>query len=211
MDFIELLKLADSDLLVFLLTSLIAFITWIIKGSIEKPISSSKATFEKTFNIRIEIMTEIKNRLSLILYFKNGVENLKFKEEVQELLLKDGKSAYLSKKILDNTLRLSIEEGNNHALIKETIDLIDRELYLTISKIEDEISFYRKFSNFNPLKKVIGIVLLALQNIITIMIIGLITYFLISTFINNVLCIKILICLISIGLLLFANWFLSKK
>ena len=69
MDFLKTLKLADSNLLVFLLTSIIAFLTWIIKGSIEKPINDSKLTFEKTFNIRVEIMTEIKNRLSLILYW----------------------------------------------------------------------------------------------------------------------------------------------
>ncbi|APA93462.1 hypothetical protein [Myroides] len=211
MDVLETLKQVDSNLLVFLLTSLIAFLTWVIKGSIEKPINDSKQTFEKTFNIRIEIMTEIKNRLSLILYFKEGENNLKFKEEIQSILLKDGKSAYLSKNILDNLLRLSIEEKNNEELIKTTINLIDSELYLIISKLEDEISFYRKFSNFNPLKKIIGIILLALQNIITILIVGFITYLLITTFISSTICVKILISLLSIGILLFANWYLSKK
>lgn len=211
MDFIDTIKNADSNLLVFLLTSLIAFISWIIKGSIEKPINDSKTTFEKTYSIRIEIMTEIKNRLSLILYFNEGSENKKFKEEIQELLLKDGKSAYLSKKVLDNTLRLSIEEDNNNILINETIDLIDTELYLIISKLEDEVTFYRKFSNFNPLKKVIGIILISLQNIISILLISLIVYFLISFFINSMIIGKILMIIISIGLLIIANWYLSKK
>lgn len=211
MDFLETLKTADSNLLVFLLTSLIAFVTWLIKGSIEKPINDSKQTFEKTYNIRIEIMTEIKNRLSLILYFKKGSDNLKFKEEIQQLLLKDGKSAYLSKEVLDNLLRLSIEETNNESLINKTIKLIDEELYLIISKIEDEVSFYRKFSNFNPFKKLVGIVLLALQNIITMFIIGLVSYFLITTFIYNTICVKISIAILSIGILVFANWYLSKK
>lgn len=211
MDFLETLKTADSNLLVFLLTSLIAFVTWLIKGSIEKPINDSKQTFEKTYNIRIEIMTEIKNRLSLILYFKEGSDNLKFKEEIQQLLLKDGKSAYLSKEVLDNLLRLSIEETNNESLIIKTIKLIDKELYLIISKIEDEVSFYRKFSNFNPFKKLVGIILLALQNIITMFVIGLVSYFLITTFIYNTICVKILIAILSIGILVFANWYLSKK
>jgi len=211
MDFLKTLKLADSNLLVFLLTSIIAFLTWIIKGSIEKPINDSKLTFEKTFNIRVEIMTEIKNRLSLILYFKEGDENLQFKEEIQNILLKDGKSAYLSKNILDNLLRLSIEKENNEELIRTTINLIDSELYLIISKLEDEISFYRKFSNFNPLKKIIGIILLALQNIITILIVGLATYFLITTFISGSICIKFLLSLLSIAILIFTNWYLSKK
>lgn len=215
MDLIEILKLSDSNLLVFLITSIIAFFSWIVKGSIEKPINDSKQTFEKTYNVRIEIMTEIKNRLSLILYFKNGEENikenLKFKEEIQNILLKDGKSAYLSKIVLDNTLRITIEEENNEEFIKETIKLIDTELYLIISKLEDEISFYRKFSNFNPLKKIIGIILLALQNIITILTIGLVTYFLITTFISGSIFIKILISMLSMVIIIFANWYLSKK
>lgn len=211
MDFLETLKSVDINLQVFLLTSLIALVTWIIKGSIEKPINDSKQTFDRSYNIRIEIMTEIKNRLSLLLYFEDGGENLKFKEEIQQLLLKDGKSAYLSKKVLDNSLRLSIEEANNEQLIKETINLIDTELYLIISKIEDEVNFYRKFSNFSPLKKQLGIVLLALQNIISMLIIGLVSYFLITIFIYNTIFIKILVTMLSIVILVFTNWYLSKK
>ncbi|MFV8322856.1 hypothetical protein [Flavobacterium sp. LB3P21] len=211
MDEIEVLKDADSNLLVFLLTSLIAFMAWIIKGAIEKPINDSKITFEKTFNIRIEILTEVKNRLSLILYFKNDDESKVFKEQIQDLLLKDGKSAYLSKLILDNCLRLSIDENGNEALVKETISLIDIELFQLISKVEDEITFFRKFSNFNPLSKIIGITLLALQNIITILLIGLIIYFIVSFYISSAICGKILILIISIGIMFFANWYLSKK
>jgi hypothetical protein len=211
MDEIEVLKDVDSNLLVFLLTSLIAFVAWIIKGAIEKPINDSKITFEKTFNIRIEILTEVKNRLSLILYFKNDDETKVYKEQIQDLLLKDGKSAYLSKLILDNCLRLSIDENGNEALVKETISLIDIELFQLISKVEDEITFFRKFSHFNPLSKVIGITLLALQNIITILLIGLIIYFIVSFFISSAICGKILILITSIGIMFFANWYLSKK
>lgn len=211
MDIIQSIQDADSNLLVFLLTSLIAFITWIVKGAIEKPINDSKITFEKTYNTRIEILTEVKNRLSFILYFKDGEDNKNFKEQIQELLLKDGKSAFLSKKVLDNTLRLSIEEDNNESLIKDTISLIDTELYQIISKIEDEISFFRKFSNYNPLKKVVGVILLALQNIITILLIGLIVYFIISFYIEYAICVKILTVIFSVGVLIFANWYLSKK
>jgi hypothetical protein len=106
MDEIEVLKDVDSNLLVFLLTSLIAFVAWIIKGAIEKPINDSKITFEKTFNIRIEILTEVKNRLSLILYFKNDDETKVYKEQIQDLLLKDGKSAYLSKIIFGQLFKI---------------------------------------------------------------------------------------------------------
>lgn len=212
MDLIQSIKDADSNLLVFLLTSLIAFISWIIKGAIEKPITESKSTFEKTFNTRIEILTEIKNRLSLILYFeKDRKENKKIKEQIQELLLRDGKSAYLSKEVLDNTLKISIDEQDEIELIKTTITKINEELYKIISKIEDEISFYRKFSNFNPLRKIIGIVLLALQNIIIFLLVGLIVFYLLFFFIQSEMCGKILIVAISIILLYLSNWYLSKK
>lgn len=211
MDIIKSLADIDKSLLVFILTSLFAFISWLMKGIIEKPINEAKITFEKTYTTRIEILTEIKNRLSLILYFNSGEDNLEFKKQIQDLLLKDGKSAYLNKEILDNTIRISIDETNNNELITTTISKIDNELFLIISKIEDEISFYRKFSNYNPLKKVIGIVLLALQNIITILIISLIVFLLIYFFIQSEYCGKALVLAISIGLILFSNWYLSKK
>ncbi|WHF52235.1 hypothetical protein QGN23_02910 [Chryseobacterium gotjawalense] len=211
MDIIQSIKNADSNLIVFLLTSLIAFISWIIKASIEKPITESKATFENTYNTRIEILTEIKNRLTLILYFNSGDDNLKFKEQIQGLLLKDGKSAYLSKEILDNTIRISIDETNNKDLISDTISKIDIELYKLISKIEDEINFYRKFSNYNPLRKLLGIVFLALQNIITILLIALIIFILINFYIQSETCGKIFIIGISILLLWTSNWYLSTK
>ena len=200
MDLIELLKGIDKSLLVFILTSLFAFLSWLIKGIVEKPLNEAKNTFEKTSTTRIEILTEIKNRLSLILYFNTGEENLKFKEQIQELLLKDGKSAYLNKEILDTTLRISIDETNDETLISNTISKIDIELFKIISKIEDEISFYRKFSNYAPLKKVIGIVLLALQNILTILIIGLIIFSMIYFFFQIEIYGKALIIIIFIVL-----------
>ena len=211
MDLIELLKGIDKSLLVFILTSLFAFLSWLIKGIVEKFLNEAKNTFEKTSTTRIEILTEIKNRLSLILYFNTGEENLKFKEQIQELLLKDGKSAYLNKEILDTTLRISIDETNDETLISNTISKIDIELFKIISKIEDEISFYRKFSNYAPLKKVIGIVLLALQNILTILIIGLIIFSMIYFFFQSEIYGKALIIIISIVLIIFSNWYLAKK
>lgn len=211
MDLIKSLNEIDKSLLVFVITSLFAFISWLIKGIIEKPINEAKVTFEKTYATRIEILTEIKNRLSLILYFNTGEDNLEYKKQIQDLLLKDGKSAYLSKEILDNTLRISIDETNNENLISSTISKIDNELFLMISKIEDEISFYRKFSNYNPWKKVIGLVLLALQNIITILLISLIIFLLVFFFIQSEYCGKALVIIVSIILLLFSNWYLAKK
>ena len=135
MDIVKYLKEIDKSILIFIFTSLFAFISWLIKGIIEKPINEAKITFEKTYTIRIEILTEIKNRLSLILYFNTGEDNLEYKKQIQDLLLKDGKTAYLSKEILDNTLRISIDETNNESLISNTISKIDSELFLIISQI----------------------------------------------------------------------------
>lgn len=211
MDLINLIKQSDINLLLLISSSLIAFLTWIVKGAIEKPINSSKSTFESIYNIRIEFLIEIKNRLSFLLYFERGKDNKKYKNQIQNLLLKDGKSAYLSKVILNNTLRISIEEQNQTKLIKHTIILIDKELYSTISKIEDEIKFYRKFSNFNPIKRIIGVFLLALQNIITIGLIGIVTYYLITPFFEDSIVKKVMSSILSIVLLALANWYLSKK
>ncbi len=194
MDLAQSIKNIDSNLLVFLLTSLIAFISWVVKGAIEKPINESKSTFEKVFNNRIEILTEIKNRLCLILYFENNQEESeKFKKEIQKLLLQDGRSAYLSKETLDNSLRISIDEENDKELIKKTINKINIELYKIISKVEDEIHFYRKFSNYNPIKRSIGIVSLVFQNIAIILLIGMVAFFSIKIFVQNGVLIKLLV------------------
>jgi len=211
MDIIQTIKDSNPSLIIFFITSLIAFLTWMIKGIIEKPISDSKLMFEKTYSIRIEILTEIKNRLSLILYFKDGKENKKFKEQIQELILKDGKTAYLSKEVLDNVILISITDENDNELIKKTIDLINTDLYKIISKIEDEIKFFKKFSNYNPLKKSIGIILISLQNLISFFIIGFILFINIYWLLNGSVGLQILVGIILILLLFISDWWLKKK
>ncbi|MDR1414457.1 MAG: hypothetical protein LBI96_01480, partial [Odoribacteraceae bacterium] len=52
-------------------------------------------------------------------------------------------------------------------LLLTTIKEIDKDLYLQISKVQDEIDFYRKFSNYKPLKKFIGLSLLSLQYVLS--------------------------------------------
>ncbi|MDR1414203.1 MAG: hypothetical protein LBI96_00155, partial [Odoribacteraceae bacterium] len=70
MDIIEvLLSKANADVVIFFATTLIAFISWLVKNLVERPISESKETFHKFINKRIEILTEIKIRLNLIAYF----------------------------------------------------------------------------------------------------------------------------------------------
>lgn len=212
MEFLVPFEDVDTNLILFCVTSLIAFLSWVVKGAIEKPINDSKVAFERTYQIRIEILTEIKNRLSLILYFKYDDDETKnFKEQIQNLLLKDGKSAYLNKEVLDNTLKISIIKENDNDLIKKTISLIDSDLFAIISKIEDENNFYIRFSNYKPLKRLIGLLILALQNIIAILIIGAIIYFFIYIFLQSSFSIKIIILILSILFMFFSYSYLSKK
>lgn len=167
------------------MTTLVAFITWLVKSLVEKPITESKDTFNKYFEKRIEILTEIKTRLHFIAYFPVGKENLDYKEQLQSILLRDGKAGYLSKEIYDNVLKISIDPNTDEELLLATITKLDNELYLTISKVQDEISFYRRFSNYNPLKRFIGYTLLFLQYIISIFIVISVLILISSRFFNG--------------------------
>ncbi|MGC1632463.1 MAG: hypothetical protein WA749_10170, partial [Gelidibacter sp.] len=88
---------ANPNVVIFLLTTFIAFVSWLVKSLVEKPLSESKNTFTKYFDRRIEILTEVKTRLNFIAYFPEGEDSLDYKNQIQSILLTDGKSAYLSK------------------------------------------------------------------------------------------------------------------
>lgn len=163
MDINLILKNANPNVIIFLLTTLVAFISWLIKSLVENPIAESKVTFSKYFEKRIEILTEVKTRLNLIAYFPEEEDSLEYKNQLQEIYLKDGKIGYLSKEVYNNVLRISIDPKTNERLLLDTIKMIDDELYLKISKIQDEIRFYRRFSNYNPFKRFVGFTILALQ------------------------------------------------
>lgn len=201
MDLITLYKNADANLVVFLLTSFIAFISWIVKSLIEKPLSDSKGTFSKYFERRIEILTEIKTRLNFIAYFPEGDDNLEYKNQLQNVLLNNEKAAYLSKEVYDNVLRISIDKKTDEKLLLETIQKIDDELYKKIKKVQEEIHFYRMFSNYNPIRRFIGISYLSIQYLTSLILILAIIFGIIHTLLidNNYL---------KIGLILFIGFLL---
>lgn len=167
MDLELIFKNANPDIVIILLTSLFGFISWLVKSLVEKPIKESKETFNKFVEKRIELLTEVKTLLNFIAYFPSGKESLDYKEKLQDVLLKDGKACYLDKKIFDYVLKISIDPKTNEKLLLNTIKDIDKDLYLQISKIKDEVSFYRRYSNYNPFKKFIGFILLSLQYILS--------------------------------------------
>jgi len=208
----SVLNNANPDIVIFLLTSLIAFLSWLTKGLIEKPIDESKITFNKYIEKRIEILSEIKTRLNFIAYFPKQEESKKFKEQLQELILKDGRACYLNKIDFDAVLKISITPETDEKLLLATIKTINEDLSSQISKVQDEILFYKKFSNFNPLKRFIGITLLVLQYILSLIIILAISFIVIYGLIAFIWYLKILTILIAITALYFINnWLKNNK
>lgn len=168
MDLEKLVSGVSPNLLVFIGTTLIAFIGWIAKSLVESPIIDSKNTFNKYVDKRIELLSEIRTRLSLIAYFPIGKENKEYKQQIQDILLKDGRSVYLNKTTFDSVLKISIDPVTNEELLKTTIREIEDDLLSQISKIRDEINFYLKFSNIHPFKKMLGLSMLVFQYVLAV-------------------------------------------
>lgn len=207
MDLKTLLSIADPNILVFLLTTLVAFISWLVKGLVEKPIAESKNTFNKFLEKRIEILTEVKARLNFIAYFPDGEDSLVYKNQLQEIILKDGRTGYLSKETFNSILKISIDPITDEQLLLDTINEINNDLYAQISKIKDEISFYKRFSNYNPLKRFIGYALLSLQYIFSLTLVSFILFLMAFGLIETNYLVRILIVLASIiGLFLIDKW-----
>ncbi len=95
-------------------------------------------------------------------------------------------------------MKIAIDPNTDETLLLTTITKIDNDLYLLISKIQDEISFYRRFSNYNPIKRFIGLTLLSLQYIISLFIVIGILFVLISTFLTGNIYFKLGIIVISV-------------
>jgi len=210
MDIETIIKNANPDIVIFLVTTLLAFISWLVKSLIEKPITESKNTFNKFLEKRIEILTEVKTRLNFIAYFPTGQENLDYKNQLQEILLKDGKTGYLSKETFDAVLKISIDPQTDETLLLETINKINVDLYSQISKIYDEINFYRRFSNYNPLRRFVGLTLLILQYILSLSLVISILVLLINVFVDANYYIRIGVVVISVIGLYFINKWLKK-
>lgn len=207
MDIMTIIKEANPNVVIFLLTTFVAFISWLVKSLVEKPLTESKNTFTKYFDKRIEILTEVKTRLNFIAYFPEGDENLDYKNQLQAILLTDGKAAYLSKEVYDNVLRIAIDPKTDEKLLLATIKNIDEELYKKISKVQDEINFYRRFSNYSPLKRFVGITLLSLQYVISLTTIVAFLFLITLTFLEGNFYIKAGVILTGIlGLYLIDKW-----
>ncbi|MEO8884958.1 MAG: hypothetical protein ABI367_02775 [Mucilaginibacter sp.] len=163
----QFIKGIDENILGILITSLIAFISWLAKGLIETPLLASKEVFYKFLERRIELLSELKVRLSLIAYFPLDDGN-EFKEQIQSILLKDGKAAYLDNDMLNAILKISIDPNSDEQLILGTIKHIDEDLKLQIGKIQESNQFFNKYSNTQPSKRIVSFLLLTLSYLFTI-------------------------------------------
>ncbi|NWJ51904.1 MAG: hypothetical protein HXX14_13675 [Bacteroidetes bacterium] len=207
MDLESLYASANPNIVIFLFTSFVAFLSWLVKSLVEKPILESKNTFNNFFEKRIEILVEVNTRLNFIAYFPKGKESEDFKKQLQEIILRDGKTGYLNKNTFDSILKISIDSVTDENLLLNTIKEINEDLNLQISKIQDEIKFYRRFSNFNPFRRFVGFALLSLQYVFSLIIVlsvlGLLIYGLIVT---NWYWKVVIILLLIVGLYLINKW-----
>lgn len=209
MDIANIISKVSPDFLIFLLTSFFAFIAWLLKKLLEKPIEDSKKTFNQFFQLRIDILTKIKVRLCFLAYFPNK-EGLKYKEDLQKILLEDNNTAYLNKSTLDDVLKIAIDTKTNEILLFKVISDIEQDLTEQITKIQDETRFYINFSNLNPTRRFFGIGVLFLQYLLSFAMILFLCYFMTLLFLNINLIGKILLFTFISIISLWGNKIITK-
>ena len=158
MDIVTKIQESSPELTTLVFSSIIVFITWLIKTLIEKPIENSRNTFVKYFEKRVQILSELNANLHFIAYFPLNTE---FKENLQKILLDGLKSAYISKEIFDNTTRIAIDETTNEELTLKTI-----ELEALVSKIRQENEFYYKYTDIRPVNRIFKVLMLFLMYLV---------------------------------------------
>lgn len=184
MDLESVFRAIDKNLLAVLVTTIVGFISWLVKGLVETPLINAREVFFKYFDRRIEILSDIKVRLSLISLFPDK-ESLDYKEQLQAILLTEGKAAYLSQDLFASILEITVNKQTNEMLVLETVKKVDSELKVNIDKVQQANKFYITYSNANPTKKILGYFVLGLTYmLILIVILGLAVSF-IPFFINS--------------------------
>lgn len=206
---VEIVNGVDKNLLGILITSIIAFICWIVKGLIEVPINNSKEIFFKYFDKRIEVLGDIKIRLAIIALFPYE-EGEPYKEQLQEFLLKDGKSAYLDSDIFAQILDISITPTTSEEKLSKAIKDVNLALSAYIGKVEQSNNFYSKYANVDPIKRISGYLLLSLYYILVIVALLLITGIAFYLFFLDSILIKILTSVSLFVIIILLNKWLNK-
>ena len=193
----------DEKIIAILLAAFIAFVAWLAKSFVEKPFNDSRETFFSFAEKRIQILSLIKTHLVFISLFP---KDLKTKEKLQEILLKDGSTGFLNKETLNTSIEISINKDVNEKKILSTIADIDAELTLQIGKIQKENLLYIKYASTNPFKKVLGYIFMLIKSILWLTAAGLIL-FLTMRFILGLSSIWIIIV---VGFILILIWLIEK-
>lgn len=207
---IEYLKDVNKEVLIFCFTTLIGLLSWLVKSLIEGPLTSSKETFNRFMDKRLEILISIKTRLLFIAYVNEEDSSKEIKEELQTIL-RDGKIAYLSQETYANVVRIAIDITTNNDLVHSTIRDIDKDVNKQITKVKDEIDFYIKFSHFSPLKRVWSLFLMGTLYILSITLCLFFTFLIFYGIIFGTNWARILIILLTIiGVLTLNRLFTNK-
>lgn len=141
-----------SSVIGILITALLGLFAWLSKSLVEGPINSSKDTFYKFITSKIEILSEIKSHLAFIAYFPK--EQVSLKEKLQDVLKRDGKTAYIDKDMLASLIHFSITDNSEPNQILKLIESLDKELGLWINKAKEDNQFFIKYYSPSPTKRI---------------------------------------------------------
>jgi ABC-type multidrug transport system fused ATPase/permease subunit len=154
---IEFLKDVNVNVLVSLITMLIVFLSWLVKSFIEKPIKEARDTYNSVLIEKVNILSEIKLRLEFILQYYEQEKSKEFKEQICNLLLKNGGNSYLLRKeYFSDILKISTSSETDKELLQKTIDVIVEDLDSQTLKIHRKMSFYLNFSGESPIERING-------------------------------------------------------
>lgn len=198
----------DEKIFTVLLAAFIAFIAWLAKSFVEKPFDNSRETFFNFAEKRIHILSVIKTHLVFISLFP---QDEKAKSKLQEILLKDGSTGFLSKESLNNVIEISISKKVNEKKLLSTIASLDYELALQIEKIKNDYSFYIRYSGNSPYKKILGYVFMMIKSVLWVTSAVFLLFILIKFILNlSIIWITIVIAITLALIWLIEKYFLHK-
>jgi hypothetical protein len=166
------------DTIIYAGVALIAFISWLAKSLVEKPIKDSRITFDKLVQDRVVLLSKVKLRLKFIEQLPQEDNGREYKDEIRDILKKEDKDIYLLKEeCFEDILKISMTQETDKNLLLETIKNIDEELKKQISMLNEKTSFFRQFSGY-------GLIGLLTGNILLVIIYLIVTIFLVFLFIS---------------------------
>lgn len=172
----EILENVDIEILVVILSALLAFLAWVFKQIVISPLSEAKETFLRFTEKRIESLGEISNVL-LLIAFEPSDEMAR--KALKELSI-SSKMAYLDQKDNDAIIEIVSQENVDEIKLLETKKSIQKNLVVLINEIQKYNQFYLNYSAISPWNRVMSYIKLLLQFIISIIIISLVVFIIIK-------------------------------